>query len=59
MKTFQLIRRIIKLSTEEVASAKNLWRNQFVGEVTWEAEEYMKKTYLHIFGYGENADQMY
>ncbi|WMV47564.1 hypothetical protein MTR67_040949 [Solanum verrucosum] len=35
-----------KLRTKEVASVKVLWRNQFVEEATWEAEEDMKKRYV-------------
>ncbi|WMV42486.1 hypothetical protein MTR67_035871 [Solanum verrucosum] len=31
-----------KLRTKEIASIKVLWRNQFVEEATWEAEEDMK-----------------
>ncbi|WMV08676.1 hypothetical protein MTR67_002061 [Solanum verrucosum] len=38
-----------KLRTKEVASVKVLWRNQFVEE----AEEDMKKRYLHLFESGE------
>ncbi|WMV39013.1 hypothetical protein MTR67_032398 [Solanum verrucosum] len=47
-----------KLRAKEVASVKVLWRNQFVEEATWEAEEDMKKRYPHIFESGENADQV-
>ncbi|WMV37475.1 hypothetical protein MTR67_030860 [Solanum verrucosum] len=32
-----------KLRTKEVESVKVLWRNQFVEEATWEAEQDMKK----------------
>ncbi|WMV25126.1 hypothetical protein MTR67_018511 [Solanum verrucosum] len=39
-----------KLRTKEVASVKVVWRNQFVEEATWEADEDMKKTYPHLFG---------
>ncbi|WMV14936.1 hypothetical protein MTR67_008321 [Solanum verrucosum] len=46
-----------KLRTKEVASVKVLWRNQFIEEATWEAEEDMKKRYPHLFESGENADQ--
>ncbi|WMV29724.1 hypothetical protein MTR67_023109 [Solanum verrucosum] len=37
-----------KLRNKEVLSVKVIWRNQFVGEATWEDEEDMKKrpTYL-------------
>ncbi|WMV20145.1 hypothetical protein MTR67_013530 [Solanum verrucosum] len=34
-----LDRQVRKLRTKEVASIKVLWRNQFVKEATWEAEE--------------------
>ncbi|WMV37883.1 hypothetical protein MTR67_031268 [Solanum verrucosum] len=44
-----LDRQIHKLRTKEVASIKVLWRNQFVEEATWEAEEDMKKRYTHLF----------
>ncbi|WMV14970.1 hypothetical protein MTR67_008355 [Solanum verrucosum] len=47
-----------KLRTKEVASVKILWRNQFVKEATWEAEEDMKKRYPHLFEFGGNADQV-
>ncbi|KAH0723069.1 hypothetical protein KY289_006113 [Solanum tuberosum] len=46
-----------KLRTKEVASVKVLWRNQFVEEATWKAEEDMKKRYPHLFESRENADQ--
>ncbi|WMV55292.1 hypothetical protein MTR67_048677 [Solanum verrucosum] len=52
-----LDRQVRKLSTKEVASVKALWRNQFVEEATWEAEEDMKKRYPHLFGTGEVPDQ--
>ncbi|WMV09934.1 hypothetical protein MTR67_003321, partial [Solanum verrucosum] len=52
-----LDRQVRKLRTKEVASVKVLWRNQFVEEATWEAEEDMKKRYPHLFESGENADQ--
>ncbi|WMV15310.1 hypothetical protein MTR67_008695 [Solanum verrucosum] len=42
-----------KLRTKEVVSVKVFWRNQFVEEATWEAEEDMKKRYSHLFGSGE------
>ncbi|WMV50737.1 hypothetical protein MTR67_044122 [Solanum verrucosum] len=38
-----LDRQVCKLRTKEVALIKVLWRNQFVEEATWEAEEDMKK----------------
>ncbi|WMV42089.1 hypothetical protein MTR67_035474 [Solanum verrucosum] len=34
-----LDRQVRKLRTKELASVKVLWRNQFVEEATWEAEE--------------------
>ncbi|WMV49475.1 hypothetical protein MTR67_042860 [Solanum verrucosum] len=37
-----------KLRTKEVASVKLLWRNQFVEEATWEADEDMKKRYISL-----------
>ena len=42
-----------KLRTKEVVSVKVLWRNQFVEEATYEAEEDMKKKYPHLFESGE------
>ncbi|KAH0637697.1 hypothetical protein KY289_037612 [Solanum tuberosum] len=42
-----------KLRTKEVASVKVLWRNQFFGEATLEAEEDMKKRYTDLFESGE------
>ncbi|TMW85767.1 hypothetical protein EJD97_022560, partial [Solanum chilense] len=38
-----------KLRKNEVASVKVLWRNQFVEESTWEAEEDMNKRHPHLF----------
>ncbi|WMV13635.1 hypothetical protein MTR67_007020, partial [Solanum verrucosum] len=52
-----LDRQVRKLSTKEVASVKVLWRNQFIEEATWEAEEDMKKRYPHLFESGEIPDQ--
>ncbi|WMV49900.1 hypothetical protein MTR67_043285 [Solanum verrucosum] len=52
-----LDRRVRKLRTKEVASVKVLWRNQFVEEPTWEAEEDMKKIYPHLFDPVEIPDQ--
>ncbi|WMV32790.1 hypothetical protein MTR67_026175 [Solanum verrucosum] len=46
-----------KLRTKEVASVKALWRNQFVEEATWEAEEDMRMRYLYLFETGEVPDQ--
>ncbi|WMV55665.1 hypothetical protein MTR67_049050 [Solanum verrucosum] len=44
-----LDRQVRKLRTKEVASVKVLWRNQFIEEATWKAEEDMKKRYPHLF----------
>ncbi|WMV58115.1 hypothetical protein MTR67_051500 [Solanum verrucosum] len=44
-----LDRHVRKLRTNKVASLKVLWRNQFVDEATWEADEDMKKRYPHLF----------
>ncbi|WMV49899.1 hypothetical protein MTR67_043284, partial [Solanum verrucosum] len=52
-----LDRQVCKLRTKEVASVKVIWRNQFVEEATWEAEEDMNKTYPHLFDPGEIPDQ--
>ncbi|WMV28751.1 hypothetical protein MTR67_022136 [Solanum verrucosum] len=49
-----LDRQVRRLRTKNVASVKVLWRNQFVEEATWEAEEDMKKRYPFLF---ESADQ--
>ncbi|KAH0694961.1 hypothetical protein KY285_022058 [Solanum tuberosum] len=49
-----LDRQVRRLRTKDVASVKVLWRNQFVEEATWEAEEDMKKRYPYLF---ESADQ--
>ncbi|WMV54718.1 hypothetical protein MTR67_048103 [Solanum verrucosum] len=51
-----LDRQVRKLRTKNVVSVKVLWRNQFVEEATWEAEEDMKKRYPHLFDFGGNAD---
>ncbi|WMV48389.1 hypothetical protein MTR67_041774 [Solanum verrucosum] len=51
-----LDRQVRRLRTKDVASVKVLWRNQFVEEATWEAEEDMKKRYPHLFESGRNAD---
>ncbi|WMV49816.1 hypothetical protein MTR67_043201 [Solanum verrucosum] len=48
-----LDRQVRTLRTKEVASVKVLWRNQFVEEATWGAEEDMKKRYPHLFESGE------
>ncbi|WMV24625.1 hypothetical protein MTR67_018010 [Solanum verrucosum] len=52
-----LDRHVRKLRTKEVASVKVLWRNQFVEEATWEAEEDMNKRYPHLFEPREIPDQ--
>ncbi|XP_075096294.1 uncharacterized protein LOC142174406 [Nicotiana tabacum] len=44
-----LDRQVRKLRTKEVASVKVLWRNNNVEEMTWEAEEEMRKKYPHLF----------
>ena len=45
-----------KFIIKEVKSVKIHWRNQFVEEAFCEAEEDMKKRYLHLFEPGENAE---
>ncbi|WMV49758.1 hypothetical protein MTR67_043143 [Solanum verrucosum] len=52
-----LDRYVRKLRTKEVALVKFRWRNQFVEETTWEADENMKKRYPHLFDPGEIPDQ--
>ncbi|WMV25751.1 hypothetical protein MTR67_019136 [Solanum verrucosum] len=42
-----------KLRTKEVESVKDLWRNQFVEEASWEAEKVMKNRYPRLFESGE------
>ena len=44
--------------TNEVASIKVLWRNQFVEQGNWEAEEDMKKN-PHLFESGKIPNQSY
>ncbi|WMV09830.1 hypothetical protein MTR67_003215 [Solanum verrucosum] len=52
--TIQILdRQVHKLRTEEVVSAKVLWRNQYSKEATWEAEEDMKMRHQHLFRSGE------
>ncbi|WMV45265.1 hypothetical protein MTR67_038650 [Solanum verrucosum] len=53
-----LDRQVCKLRTMEVASVKVFWRNQFVEEATWEAEEDMKNRYPHLFDHVETSDQV-
>ncbi|WMV45972.1 hypothetical protein MTR67_039357 [Solanum verrucosum] len=48
-----LDRQVRKLRTKDITSVKVLWRNQFVEEATWEAEEDMKKRYPHLFEIGQ------
>ncbi|XP_070057124.1 uncharacterized protein [Nicotiana tomentosiformis] len=38
-----------KIRTKEVASVKVLWQNNNIEEMTWEAEEEMRKKYPHLF----------
>ncbi|WMV23732.1 hypothetical protein MTR67_017117 [Solanum verrucosum] len=52
-----LDRQVHRFRTKDVASVKVLWRNQFVEEATWEAEEDMKKRYPYLFESGGNANQ--
>ncbi|WMV32501.1 hypothetical protein MTR67_025886 [Solanum verrucosum] len=52
-----LDRQVRKLRTKEVALVKVVWRNQFVKEATWDAEEDMKKRYPHLFELGEIPNQ--
>ncbi|WMV46131.1 hypothetical protein MTR67_039516 [Solanum verrucosum] len=52
-----LDRQVRKLRTKEVTSVKVLWRNQFIGEATWKAEEDMKKRYPHLFEPRKIPDQ--
>ncbi|WMV24942.1 hypothetical protein MTR67_018327 [Solanum verrucosum] len=52
-----LDRQVCRLRTKDVVSVKVLWRNQFVEEATWEAEEDMKKRYPYIFESRGNVDQ--
>ncbi|WMV51423.1 hypothetical protein MTR67_044808 [Solanum verrucosum] len=52
-----LDRQVRRLRTKDVASVKVLWRNQFIEEATWEAEEDMKKRYPYLFESGGNVDQ--
>ncbi|XP_055803402.1 uncharacterized protein LOC129872439 [Solanum dulcamara] len=44
-----LDQQVHKLRTKEVASVKVLWRNHFVKEATWEAEEDIKARYPYLF----------
>ncbi|WMV25526.1 hypothetical protein MTR67_018911, partial [Solanum verrucosum] len=52
-----LDRQVCKLRTKEVTSIKVLWRNQFVEEATWKAEEDMKKRYPHLFEFGGGYEE--
>ena len=49
--------KVCKFRLKEVAAVKVLWRNQFVEEATWEAEEDMKNRYPHLLESRENASQ--
>ena len=44
-----LDRQVRRLRTKEVPSVKVLWRNNNREEMTWEAEDEMKKKYPHLF----------
>ena len=44
-----LDRQVRRLRTKEVPSVKVLWRNNNREEMTWEAEDKMKKKYPHLF----------
>ncbi|XP_070017808.1 uncharacterized protein [Nicotiana sylvestris] len=44
-----LDRQVQKFRNKEIASVKVLWQSQQVDEVTWEAEEEMKKKYSDLF----------
>ncbi|XP_070054235.1 uncharacterized protein [Nicotiana tomentosiformis] len=44
-----LDRQVWRLRTNDVALVKVLWRNKKVEEMSWEAEEYMKSRYHHLF----------
>ncbi|MCF8701931.1 hypothetical protein L3054_11150, partial [Corynebacterium sp. MC-10] len=44
-----LDRQVRKLRNKEVASVKVLWRNNNREEMTWEAEELMRKKYPQLF----------
>ncbi|WMV15201.1 hypothetical protein MTR67_008586 [Solanum verrucosum] len=54
-----LERQVRRLRTNDVASVKVLWRNQFIEEATWEAEKDMKKRYSYLFKSGGNVDQVF
>ncbi|WMV34612.1 hypothetical protein MTR67_027997 [Solanum verrucosum] len=54
-----LDRQVRRLRAKDVASVKVLWRNQFVEEATWEADEDMKKRYPYLFKSGGNVDQVF
>ena len=44
-----LDRKVKKLRNKEVFSLKVLWKNYLVEGATWEAKDYMKSRYHHIF----------
>lgn len=48
-----LDRQFCNFRTKEVALAKVMQRNQFVGQTTWEAKEDKKKRYPHLFESGK------
>ncbi|XP_059313025.1 uncharacterized protein LOC132064143 [Lycium ferocissimum] len=49
-KSVQILdRQVIRLRTKDVASVNVLWRSHNTEEATWEAEEDLKKRYLHLF----------
>ncbi|WMV45713.1 hypothetical protein MTR67_039098 [Solanum verrucosum] len=53
-----LDRQIRRLRNKEVASVKELWRNQQVEEITWEAEDAMKLKYPHHFRTDEENENV-
>ncbi|XP_015160342.1 uncharacterized protein [Solanum tuberosum] len=54
-----LDRQVRKFRTKKVALVKVLWRNQFVEEATWEAEQDMEKINPHLFESRDIPDQVY
>ncbi|XP_059281553.1 uncharacterized protein LOC132035295 [Lycium ferocissimum] len=50
-----LDRQVKRLRNKDMISVKVLWRNNNREEMTWEAEEHMKKKYPHLFS--EPADR--
>ncbi|XP_070020173.1 uncharacterized protein [Nicotiana sylvestris] len=49
-------RQVRKLRAKDVASAKVLWRNKNIEEMTWEAEDEMKSKYPYLFHKEDNED---